>query len=60
MNGIGKLKAGDFNNRIDEVQADGFIIISLSKRGEGKSYRFKVRDLYGPNEEVLEEEVIER
>lgn len=42
-----------------ERQPDGSVIITLSKRGEHKSFRFRVRDLYGPDETVLEEEVIE-
>jgi len=57
--GLLKLYAGDFNTRIDRPQKDGSIIITLAKNGERKTYRFKVRDLYGPNEEVLEHEVIE-
>ena len=55
MNGITKLKTGDFNNMSQEEQPDGSILITLSKRGEGKVYKFKVRDLYGPNEEIIEE-----
>ena len=57
MRGIEKLKAGDFNDMSQEQQLDGSIVITLSKRGEGKTYRFQVRDLYGKNEEVLSEEV---
>lgn len=59
MTGIEKLKTGDFNNMSQEGQGDGSVIITLSKRGEGKVYKFKVKDLYGPNEEVLEEEIKE-
>ncbi len=54
-----KLKSGDFNNMSQELKSDGSVIITLSKRGEGKVYRFRVKDLYGKNEEVLEEEVKE-
>lgn len=57
--GLEKLKTGDFNNMSQEKQPDGSILITLSKRGEGKTYRFRVKDLYGANEEVLEEEVQE-
>lgn len=57
--GLEKLKTGDFNYMGQEEQPDGSILITLSKRGEGKVYRFRVKDLYGPNEEVLEEEVKE-
>ena len=59
MRGIEKLKLGDFNTRSDEPQDDGSVIITLSKRGEDKVYRFKVKDLYGENEEVLKEEIKE-
>lgn len=59
MTGIEKLKSGDFNDMSQEEQPDGSILITLSKRGEGKVYKFKVKDLYGKMEEVLEEEVKE-
>jgi len=59
MNGIDKLKAGKFNDMSQEWQDDGSVIITLSKRGEGKTYRFCVKDLYGKKEKVLWEEVIE-
>jgi len=59
MSGIEKLKTGDFNDMSQEWQSDGSVIITLSKRGEGKSYRFRVKDLYGKDEEVISEEIIE-
>ena len=59
MEGLRKLKEGDFNDMSQEGQPDGSVIITLSKRGEGLLYKFKVKDLYGPNEQVLSEEVIE-
>ena len=59
MTGIEKLKSGDFNSISQEENSDGSLSITLSKRGEGKTYKFKVKDLYGPDEEVLEEEEIE-
>ena len=58
MEGLRKLKAGDFNSMSQEQQPDGSVIVTLSKRGEKVAYRFKVKDLYGPNEEVLEHQVI--
>jgi len=58
ISGIEKLKAGDFNNMTQESQPDGSIIITLSKRGEDKIFRFRVKDLYGKNERVFEEEII--
>lgn len=54
-----KLKTGDFNGMSQDWQDDGSVIITLVKRGEGKTYRFRVKDLYGENEEVLSEEIIE-
>jgi len=59
MEGLKKLYRGDFNNMSQERQPDGSVIITLSKRGEGKIYKFRVKNLYKENEELLEEEVIE-
>lgn len=42
-----------------EQQADGSVLITLSKRGENKLYKLKVKDLYLPTEQVLSEEVTE-
>lgn len=52
--GLKKLYAGDFNGMRQEEQADGSVIVTLSKRGEDKIYRFRVKDLYREHEEVLE------
>ena len=60
MAGIQKLKTGDFNTMNQEWQPDGSVIITLVKRGEGKVYRFQVKNLYKEDEEVLWEEIIER
>ncbi len=56
--GLEKLYNGDFNNMLQEIQPDGSVIVTLSKRGEKDSYRFRVMDLYGENEQLLEHEVI--
>jgi len=56
--GLKKLYSGDFNDMSQERQPDGSVVITLAKRGERKSYRFRVKDLYGENEEVLEHKVI--
>lgn len=53
-----KLYSGDFNSMSQEWQPDGSVIITLSKEGEKKAYKFKVTDLYGENEEVTEHQVI--
>ncbi len=57
MNGLEKLKEGDFNYMSQEEQPDGSVLVILSKRVEGKTYRFVVKDLYGKNERVISEEV---
>lgn len=56
--GLEKLKSGDFNGLSQEAQPDGSAVITLSKRGEGKVYRFRVKNLYKENEQVLEHEII--
>lgn len=60
MKAIEMLKAGDFNHMSQEKQADGTVIITLSKRGDPKTYKMRVKDLYLPTEQVISEEVIER
>jgi len=57
--GLDKLHSGDYNNFNCEYLPDNVVIVTIEKRGEGKLYRFKVRDLNGEHEEVLEHEVIE-
>lgn len=58
MEGLRKLYSGDFNTMRQEHQPDGSVIVTLSKRGESKVYRFRVKDLYGKNEKVTEHKVI--
>jgi len=57
--GIKKLYAGDFNYMAEETLPDGSMLITLVKEGDKHIYKMKVKDLYGKNEEVLEEEVKE-
>lgn len=57
--GIRRLYTGDFNQMKQEHQPDGSIIITLIQDDDSKIYRFKVKDLYGENEEVSKHEVIE-
>lgn len=52
--GLKKLYSGDFNSMSQEWQPDGSVIITLSKRGEDKVYRFRVKDLYGENEQEVD------
>lgn len=54
MRGLEKLKSGDFNDMSQERQSDGSVIVTLSKRSEGIVYKFRVRNLYKPDEEELD------
>ena len=54
MEGLEKLKTGDFNSMVQEHLPDGSVIITLSSRKYPEVHRFRVRDLYGPNEEVVD------
>jgi len=56
MEGLDKLRSGDFNTMKQEDVPDGSVWVTLIKRGASKVYHFRVRDLYGENEEVLEYE----
>ncbi|MBA7581876.1 hypothetical protein ES708_23789 [subsurface metagenome] len=56
--GMRKLYSGDFNTMSQERLSDGTVIITLAKEGEGVSYRFKVKDLYGEHEEVLDHKIM--
>jgi hypothetical protein len=38
---------------------DGSVTISIYKQGWRRSYKFTVRNLYKPNEQVLEDEDVE-
>ena len=59
LEGMKLLYSGDFNDMSQDWQPNGSVIITISKRSENKSYRFRVRDLYGENEQVLEHEILE-
>ena len=54
MEGLDKLKSGDFNDMNQEWQEDGSVIITLSKRGEEQVYKFRVRNLYQPDEQEVD------
>lgn len=51
--GLRKLKEGNFNSMGQERQPDGSVLITLTSRKWEGVERFRVRDLYGPNEEVV-------
>lgn len=57
--GLRRLYTGNFNTMSQESKSDGSRVITLHKDGENKIYRFRVKDLYGENEEVLEHEEID-
>lgn len=52
--GLRKLYDGDFNYMSQEPQPDGSRIITLTSRKWPGVERFRVRDLSGPNEEVVD------
>lgn len=54
MKPLQKLHKGDFNNMEQEWLPDGSVIITLAKRKERKVYKFRVRDLYGKNEQEVD------
>ena len=53
------LYTGQFNSMRQCCLPDGTREVTVAKRGEGKVYRFTVRDLYGQHEKVLKHEVID-
>lgn len=56
MDGLQRLYLGEFNDMTKEASADGSVIITLTSRRDDVTVRFRVRDLYGEHEELLEEE----
>lgn len=57
--GLRKLYTGDFNQMMQEEEPDGSIIITLTDDNDTKSYRFRVRNLYEEDEEVMSHKVVE-
>lgn len=56
--GLKRLYRGDFNNMHVETQPDGSQLIKLLKDGDPNTYRFRVKNLYQENEELLEHEIV--
>jgi len=56
--GLRKLYTGQFNTMTQEHLADGTVTITLSSHDGNKVYRFRVKNLYQKDEELLEDEVI--
>ena len=53
------LYGGDFHSMTQERQEGSDItLVTLSRRGENTVYRFRVKNLYQVDEEVLEDEVV--
>jgi hypothetical protein len=52
-----RLAKGDFNNMSQAKQADGSVLVTLTKRGDNHIYKLWVKDLYLPTEQVIKEEV---
>jgi len=47
-------KKGNFNQASFERQSDSSIIVTMHRRGEKKLTKFRVRNLYQPDEEELD------
>ena len=58
MKGLLKLYRGDFNSMHVENLPDGSQRITLAKDSHPNIYRFRVKNLYQEDEELLEHEVI--
>jgi len=52
--GLRKLYLGEFNDMMTEGRPDGSKIITLTSRKDPEVYRFRVRGLYGSDEELLD------
>ena len=58
MTGREKLQTGDFNIMGQETQPDGSKIVTLSSSHYPGTYRFRAKNLYKVNEEILEDEIL--
>ena len=56
--GLLRFYSGDFYGMGQEWHEDGTVTITLWEKGAIIKYRFRVKDLRGINEEVLEDEEI--
>ncbi len=54
-----RLARGEFNNMSQAVQADGSLLVTLTKRGDPHVYRMWIKGLYTKGEQVIREEVTE-
>jgi hypothetical protein len=53
-----RLYSGDYNYMNQEWQSDGTVIVTISGGPSGQTHRLHIRDLWGENETVLQEEAI--
>jgi len=53
-----RLYSGDYNYMWQEWQSDGTVIVTISGGRAGQVHRMHIRDLWGPDEEVLDERLI--
>ena len=51
--GLKRLKEGDFNVMKQESLPDGSVLVTLYKYGDARAVKFRVRNLYQPDEEEL-------
>ncbi|MDD4986412.1 MAG: hypothetical protein PHQ43_11635 [Dehalococcoidales bacterium] len=54
-----RLARGEFNRMSQERQPDGSVLVTMTKRGDLHKYELWVKDLYGPDEQVLRESIEE-
>ncbi len=51
------LTRGEFNAMSQARQPDGSVLVTLTRRGDPHRYILHVRNLYRPDEEIIEERV---
>lgn len=54
MNNLERLHKGKFNNMQQAWQPDGSVKITLVDRKANKSYKFRVKNLYQPDEQEVD------
>ena len=52
-----RLALGEFNTMSQQLQPDGSLLVTLTKRSEPHVYQLWVKDLYKPTEIVLKEAI---
>lgn len=54
MDALERLKTGECNSVEQAWQADGTVILTVLKAGDPHIYKARVKNLYKPDEEVVE------